>query len=137
LCGACRRSFASRRRTGTMVSLKTMRRRITRVRPSLKAAGSWTTSRTRVTQYVLIDIIPHAATLLRAYAAQWRGFSALEPTLPPHAGPYALRLRRATASGPDVTTPALFILYHLVHIRHPPAHLRLAHRPPRDPTHST
>ncbi|KAJ7700523.1 hypothetical protein B0H14DRAFT_3528074 [Mycena olivaceomarginata] len=92
-------------------------------------------------QYVLIDdnIILHAATQrkLRACAAQWRGFSALEPTLPPHAGPYALRLRRATASGPGVTTPALFILYHLVHTRHPPAHLRLAHRPPRDPTHST
>ncbi|KAJ7839726.1 hypothetical protein B0H14DRAFT_2158058, partial [Mycena olivaceomarginata] len=40
------------------------------------------------TQYVQIedDIIPHAATQrkLRAYAAQWRGVSALEPTPPTH-----------------------------------------------------
>ncbi|KAF8183600.1 hypothetical protein K438DRAFT_1140870 [Mycena galopus ATCC 62051] len=40
------------------------------------------------TQYVSIDddIVPHAATQhkLRAYAAQWRGVSALEPTPPLH-----------------------------------------------------
>ncbi|KAJ6563926.1 hypothetical protein B0H19DRAFT_73894 [Mycena capillaripes] len=51
------------------------------------------------TQYVLTDndIIPDAATQrkLRAYAAQWRGVSALEPAPPPHHGAYALRLRPA------------------------------------------
>ncbi|KAJ7261605.1 hypothetical protein C8J57DRAFT_1719761 [Mycena rebaudengoi] len=39
------------------------------------------------TQYVLIDndIFPDVVTQLRAYAARWRGVSALQPAPPPHA----------------------------------------------------